>query len=287
MDITNTPAVNKRPGALRQQLLYLLFALLFAIPSVIPFIWMISTSLKPQNEVFASPPRWIPDNPTLQTYYHVLFETDILVSAKNSLVIAGLTTLLALVLAINAGYGFARFRFFGRDTLAVSVLLSQMLPNAVLLIPLYLFFDRLRLIDTYPALIISYLIIVLPLCTWMLRGYFLGLPREIEEAALMDGCSQIEVLFRVALPLAAPAIVATGLFAFTVAWDEFLFALTFTQSLNTRTLPVRLAFFTGEYYTDWAAVMAASVLMSIPVIIIFLTFQRYFIKGLAEGAVKG
>jgi ABC-type glycerol-3-phosphate transport system permease component len=143
------------------------------------------------------------------------------------------------------------------------------------------------LIDTYPALVLSYLIIVLPLCTWMLRGYFLGLPREIEEAGLIDGCSQLGVLVRLALPLAAPAIIATGLYAFTIAWDEFLFALTFTQSARTRTLPVELAFFTGEYSTDWSAVMAAAVLMSIPVIIIFLAFQRHFVRGLAEGAVKG
>jgi ABC-type glycerol-3-phosphate transport system permease component len=191
------------------------------------------------------------------------------------------------VLGINAGYGFARFRFFGREVLALSVLVSQMLPSSVVLIPLYLTFDRLGLIDRYPALVISYLIIVLPLCTWMLRSYFLGLPHEIEDAGLIDGCSRFGVLVRIALPLAAPAIVATGLFAFTVAWDEFLFALTFTQSASSRTLPVRIAFFTGEYYTDWASIMAASVLMSIPVVIIFLSFQRFFLRGLAEGAVKG
>jgi ABC-type glycerol-3-phosphate transport system permease component len=202
-------------------------------------------------------------------------------------VVATLTTLLALVLAVGAGYGFARFRFFGREALALSVLFSQLLPSSVVLIPLYLYFDRLHLIDTYPALILSYLIIVLPLCTWMLRGYFQGLPREIEEAGLIDGCSPLGVLVRIALPLAGPAIVATGLYAFTVAWDEFLFALTFTQSARTRTLPVELAFFTGEQNTDWAAVMAASVLMSIPVVVIFLTFQRFFVRGLAEGAVKG
>jgi len=178
-------------------------------------------------------------------------------------------------------------RFIGREVLAVSVLFSQLLPASVVLIPLYLFFDRLHLIDTYPALILSYLVIVLPLCTWMLRGYFLGLPREIEEAGMIDGCSQLGVLVRLALPLAAPAIVATGLYAFTVAWDEFLFALTFTQSVRSRTLPVELAFFTGEYATDWAAVMAASVLMSIPAVVIFLAFQRFFVQGLAEGAVKG
>jgi ABC-type glycerol-3-phosphate transport system permease component len=264
-----------------------LVAALFIVPCLIPFAWMLSTSIKGPDELFTSPPRWWPERPTLETYRQVLFKTDLGVAALNSLSIATLTTLLALLLGINAGYGFARFRFFGREALALSVLVSQMLPSSVVLIPLYLTFDRLGLIDKYPALVISYLMIVLPLCTWMLRGYFLGLPHEIEEAGLIDGCSRLGVLIRIALPLAAPAIVATGLFAFTVAWDEFLFALTFTQSANSRTLPVRIAYFTGEYYTDWASIMAASVMMSIPVVVIFLTFQRFFLRGLAEGAVKG
>jgi ABC-type glycerol-3-phosphate transport system permease component len=262
-------------------------AVVLIVLCVAPAVWMISTSFKPADEIFASPPLWVPAQPTLGGYIDALGKSDMVAAAVNSVVVATLTTLLALVLAIGAGYGFARFRFFGRDALAVSVLFSQLLPSSVVLIPLYLYFDRFHLIDTYPALILSYLIIVLPLCTWMLRGYFQGLPREIEEAGLIDGCSPLGVLVRLALPLAVPAIVATGLYAFTVAWDEFLFALTFTQSAHTRTLPVELAFFTGEQNTDWAAVMATSVLMSIPVVVIFLTFQRFFVRGLAEGAVKG
>jgi ABC-type glycerol-3-phosphate transport system permease component len=276
-----------RPVSRRRRALLYLASVALLVPSLIPFAWMISTSIKGRDEIFTSPPRWWPNVPTLAAYWHVLFETNILTAAWNSVVVATLTTALALIIAVNAGYGFARFRFFGRDALAISVLLSQMLPSSVVLIPLYLFFDGLHLIDTYPALIVSYFILVLPLCTWMLRGYFLGLPHEIEEAALIDGCSRPGVLFRVALPLAAPAVVATGLFAFTVAWDEFLFALTFTQSIATQTLPVRLAAFTGEYSTDWASTMAASVLMGLPVVAIFLFFQRYFLRGLAEGAVKG
>lgn len=278
--------MREAPTLRRQLVLYLALAP-FILAALLPFIWMIATSVKPNDELFQSPPRWWPEHPTLGVYTNVLFKTDLGRIAINSLAISVMTTALALALGATAGYGFARFRFFGRDALAVSVLFSQLLPGSVVLIPLYLYFDRLGLIDRYPALVISYLTIVLPLCTWMLRGYFLGLPREVEEAALIDGCSRLGVLLRVALPLAAPAVVATGLFAFTVAWDEFLFALTFTQSAATRTLPVRLAFFTGEYYTDWASVMAASVLMSIPVVLIFLSFQRYFLRGLADGAVKG
>ena len=262
-------------------------AVVLMVLCVAPAAWMISTSFKPPDEIYASPPLWVPAHPSLGGYVAALTKADVILAAVNSLVVGTLTTLLALVLAIGAGYGFARFRFFGREALALSVLFSQLLPSSVILIPLYLYFDRLHLIDTYPALILSYLVIVLPLCTWILRGYFLGLPREIEEAGLIDGCSPLGVLVRLALPLAGPAIVATGLYAFTVAWDEFLFALTFTQSARTRTLPVELAFFTGEQNTDWAAVMAASVLMSIPVVAIFLTFQRFFVHGLAEGAVKG
>jgi len=278
--------VSSRRFSLAARLGFYLASAVFVVASVFPFLWMLSTSFKPSTEIYASA-RWIPLSPTLAGYLRAVTTPDVAAAAINSLVVATITTLIALALAVGAGYGFARFQFFGRDVLAVSVLFSQLLPSAVVLIPLYLLFDRLHLIDTYPALVLSYLIIVLPLCTWMLRGYFLGLPREVEEAGLIDGCSQLGVLVRLALPLALPAIVATGLYAFTVAWDEFLFALTFTQSAATRTLPVELSFFTGEYSTDWAAVMAASVLMSLPVLVIFLVFQRYFVRGLAEGAVKG
>ena len=284
--IAPMPLRQARSLPTRAALLYVASAILIVL-CVGPALWMISTSLKPPQEIFASPPLWVPAQPTLSGYVSALGKSDMAAAAINSVVIATLTTLLALILAIGAGYGFARFRFFGREALAISVLFSQLLPSSVVLIPLYLYFDRFHLIDTYPSLILSYLIIVLPLCTWMLRGYFQGLPREIEEAGLIDGCSPLGVLVRLALPLAVPAIVATGLYAFTVAWDEFLFALTFTRSAHTRTLPVQLAFFTGEQNTDWAAVMAASVLMSIPVVVIFLTFQRFFVRGLAEGAVKG
>jgi len=284
--IAPMPLRRGRPLPIRATVLYVASAILIVL-CVGPALWMISTSFKPPDEIFASPPLWVPAQPTLSGYINALGKSDMAAAAINSVVVATLTTLLALVLAVGAGYGFARFRFFGREALAISVLFSQLLPSSVVLIPLYLYFDRFHLIDTYPALILSYLIIVLPLCTWMLRGYFQGLPREIEEAGLIDGCSPLGVLVRLALPLAVPAIVATGLYAFTVAWDEFLFALTFTQSAHTRTLPVELAFFTGEQNTDWAAVMAASVLMSIPVVVIFLTFQRFFVRGLAEGAVKG
>jgi ABC-type glycerol-3-phosphate transport system permease component len=284
--IAPMPLRRGRPLPIRAAVLYVASAILIVL-CVGPALWMISTSFKPPDEIFASPPLWVPAQPTLSGYINALGKSDMAAAAINSVVVATLTTLLALVLAVGAGYGFARFRFFGREALAISVLFSQLLPSSVVLIPLYLYFDRFHLIDTYPALILSYLIIVLPLCTWMLRGYFQGLPREIEEAGLIDGCSPLGVLVRLALPLAVPAIVATGLYAFTVAWDEFLFALTFTQSAHTRTLPVELAFFTGEQNTDWAAVMAASVLMSIPVVVIFLTFQRFFVRGLAEGAVKG
>ena len=266
---------------------YVVIALI-CLFSLFPLYWMLENSLRSSSDASNSVSLW-PEQfhwSNYSTMWNSL-TYPFHVCLINSFVMAGLVTIGTVASCALVAYGFARFRFFGREALAVSVLFSQLLPSSVVLIPLYLYFDRFHLIDSYPALILSYLIIVLPLCTWMLRGYFQGLPREIEEAGLIDGCSPLGVLVRLALPLAVPAIVATGLYAFTVAWDEFLFALTFTQSAHTRTLPVELAFFTGEQNTDWAAVMAASVLMSIPVVVIFLTFQRFFVRGLAEGAVKG
>jgi len=282
-----TGRVRRDWRKLRRTLLLYLASLVFVVPCLVPFVWMLSTSLKPDRDLYVSPPLWWPRNPTLRAYTTILFKSDLSASVLNSLAIASLTTLLALLLGVSAGYGFARFRFLGHDALGISVLFSQMLPQSVVLIPLYLCFDRLGLIDTYPALVISNLAMGLPLCTWMLRTYFLELPEEIEEAALIDGCSRIGILFRIAIPLAAPAIVATGLFAFVVAWNEFLFAVTFTQTMRTRTLPVRMAAFTGESDADWAAIMAGGIIMSVPVVVIFLAFQRYFVRGLAGGAVKG
>jgi len=260
---------------------------LFLIFALFPFVWVIMTSFKPRFEIFSSPPTWLPKAFTLGHYFKVLFETNIPHYFLNSLIVSSAATCLVIILAVNAAYGFARFRFKGKEFFFLSVLFSQMLPHAVILIPLYVFMRTFKLLDTYAGLTLSYLVVTLPLSTWMLRGFFENIPQELEDAAMIDGCSRLGALIRIILPVSAPAIVAVAAYAFIVSWQEFLFALNFTLSKSTRTLPIGIAEFAGQYEIDWGATAASATIVSIPVVIIFLSFHKYFVKGLTAGAMKG
>ncbi len=264
-----------------------LAALAFLAFALVPFLWMVASSLKPPGEIYTMPPRWIIGNPTLQHYVRVLRESNMPRYFWNTALVAGGTTLFALAFAIGAGYGFARFQFKGKEFWSLFVLFSQMLPQAVLLIPLYLFLDRMYLINTTHGLGLSYLVITLPLSVWLLRGYFAGIPRELEEAAMIDGCSRLGALLRVVMPISAPAIVATGIYIFTVAWQEFMFAMNFATTTRTKTISIGIVEFMGEHVVDWGGVMAASVVVTLPVLVVFLAVHRFFVRGLTEGSVTG
>ena len=264
--------------------LVLILALLLTI---LPIGWVLSTSIKPTTEIFANPPRWIPLDPTLSNYHNVLFDSSIPNAFKNSVLVGVMTTFIALLLGGSAGYAFARFSFRGNRVLSLFMLISQMLPLTVLMIPLYYMENEVGLVDTKLGLAIAHLVISLPLVTWMAKGYFKGIPKEIEEAAIMDGCSTMQTIIRVGLPLLKPALAATGIYAFISSWNEFALANVLTRSTASITVPIALNEFSSFFKVDWGSTMAAAMVITVPIIAIFMMVQKQFVEGLAAGAVKG
>jgi ABC-type glycerol-3-phosphate transport system permease component len=252
-----------------------------------PFAWMIVSSFKAPQELYTVPPTWLPERPTLDHYRHVLGASNVPRYFLNSLIISVGSTAVALPLAIFAAYGFARFRFRGRRAGLAFILVGQLLPTAAIIVPLFVTLRYLGLVNTYLGLILVYLILTLPLSVWMLTSYFRAIPAELEEAAIMDGASRLAILFRITLPLSVPGLVSVIVYAFVTTWNEFILALVFAQDSHVKTLPIGIAEFTSEFNTDWGAVMAASMVMTLPVALAFLTLQRLFIGGLTAGAVKG
>ena len=273
----------------KRLLMLITYLLLFFLAGFVlfPLLWIISTSVKPSSEIFAIPPRWIPNNLTLQNYTNVLFTSAIPKYFINSLVTGLLATVLSLILGGAAGYGFARYKFKGNKSLSLFMLLSQMLPLTVLMIPIYFLMLWLNLLDSIFGLALAHLILTMPLVTWMTRSYFIAIPKELEEAALVDGCSPLKALFKVIIPIAAPGIAATGIYAFIMSWNEFVLASVLTSSATARTLPIGLTEFSIMFEVDWGSTMAAATLISLPVIIFFLWLQKHFVQGLSQGAVKG
>jgi ABC-type glycerol-3-phosphate transport system permease component len=252
-----------------------------------PFVWMIVSSFKTPQELYAVRPVWLPEHPTLDHYRHVLGASNVPRYFVNSLIISRGSTLVALPRAIFAAYGFARFRFPGRRAGLAFVLAGQLLPTAAIIVPLFVTLRHLGLVNTYLGLILVYLILTLPLSVWMLTSSFTAIPVELEEAAIIDGASRLAILFRITLPLSLPGLVSVIVYAFVTTWNEFIFALVFAQDSQVKTLPIGIAEFTSEFNTDWGAVMAASMVMTVPVALAFLALQRLFVGGLTAGAIKG
>jgi len=266
-----------------------LFALTAAVvaSALMPFGWAVVTSLRPPTEIFEA--SWIVTNPTLGNYRNVLGEAGFLTSVLNSLIVAGLTTVLALAIALLSGFSLSRIPFRGRTTLLLGILSVSMFPQVAILSGLFELVRRLGLYNDLRGLTLCYLALVLPFTVWVLRGFLKGVPREIEEAAILDGCSPLKILFRVFLPLLRPAIATTGILSFIAAWNEFLFALTLTISPDQRTVPVTISMLSGasQYDLPWGNVMAASVVVTLPLVVLVLIFQKHIVAGLTSGAVKG
>ncbi|MBN15873.1 MAG: ABC transporter permease [Pelagibacterium sp.] len=267
-------------------LIYVCAALVAAV-CLFPFLWMWMSSIKELRELYTIPPVWFPAMPTLENYRTVLFESNVPRYFLNSLIISFGATGLALFIAIFAAYGFARFKFRGKTFYQSFVLIGQLLPTAAIIVPLFVTLRTLGLVNTYLGLILVYMIITLPLAVWMLTSYFRSIPVELEEAAIIDGSSRIGVLFRIPLPLSIPGIIAVLVYSFVTTWNEFIFALTFATDSSVKTLPIGLAEFTTEFNTDWGAVMAASMIMTVPIAVLFLSMQRMFVGGMTAGATKG
>lgn len=259
--------------------------LLAVFLSLAPIVYLFITSFKEPDLTFAVPPVWV-FAPTAQNYNEVLSTTNFSKYFMNSVSIALITVAIAIFLGSLAAYGFSRFRFRGNFWLKMGALVPQMLPPIVLVVPLYVLFNRLDWIDTRQALIVSYLTFTIPLSIWMMTGFFDDVPIELEEAAMIDGCSRIGALIRVSLPLAVPGIAATAILAFIYCWNEFLYAVILTGR-EARTLPVIITSFMTNKSILWGRIAASGSLVLIPVIIFALLAQRYLVRGLGKGAVKG
>ena len=269
--------------------LLLAYAWLFFISlfTAFPFLWMLTSSFKARPEIFTRVPVLLPKQPTLINYQYVFTQTPAARYFMNSFIIAASTTLLALILTTLGDYAISRFRFRFRRELATWLIAGQMFPGILILIPLFVILARLQLVNTYPGLITVDTVGVLPFATWMLKGYFDTVPIELEDAAMIDGCSRLGAIRRVFLPVAAPGVAAVALFAFTSAWQEFMFALTMMKDMKKYTLSVGINFFVGIGGTVvWGNIMAMAVLIIVPALIFFLFLQRYMVSGLTAGAVK-
>ena len=259
--------------------------------ALLPMAWMLITSLKTQFVALQYPPQWLPKNPTLEQYTLLLSPAnavgrEFLRYLFNSLWVSFASTVLGVAVAVPAAYAFSRFRFPGRNLLFYSVLLRNMFPAVVFLMPLFILMRWLGLVNTQASLILTYLTFGLPLSIWLLKGFYDNIPVQLEQAARIDGASRFQAFILIVMPLSSPGIIATAIYSFIMAWNEYVYALTFLNSSELLTLPVGLQRFFTEYATNWPGLMAASFIMSVPVVALFLVLQKYFVRALTEGAVK-
>jgi multiple sugar transport system permease protein len=267
------------------------FLVLMVIYTVVPMAWMLLTSLKSGFAAMQFPPQWWPAEPTLDNYRKLLdpensVGQDFLHYLWNSLYVSTATTICALIVAVPAAYAFSRFRFPGRTFLFFAVLLRNMFPAVIFLVPLFILMRMLGLVNTHASLILTYLTLGLPLAIWLLKGYYDNIPIQLEQAARIDGATRFQAFFYIVMPLSTPGIIATAIYSFILAWNEYIYAYTFLSKNEQMTLPVGIQRFFAENTTDWPGLMAASFIMSVPVVVLFLVLQRYFVRALTEGAVK-
>jgi multiple sugar transport system permease protein len=261
------------------------FLLLFVFMVAVPLYWMVTTAIKTNKELYEEF-SYIPRHVTQENFVRVIVREELLTNIRNSFTVAMSTTLFTVVVSAMAAFSIVRYRYRGRDWIGRIILFKYLLPSAMLFIPLYVIVTALGLGNTQLGLMLTYLTFTIPFCTWMLMGYFRGMPVELEEQAMVDGCTKMGALMRILLPLSAPGLVASAIFSFTLAWNEFLLALVITMDQSTMTVPIKLTMMVvGDQYI-WGQLMAGAVLASIPVAVLYFIGQRYVVQGLAAGAVK-
>ena len=276
----------KRRKIIRHSAAYLALGVLIII-ALFPYFWMITCAIRDQNEIFISPPKLWSSNVSLDSFERILTETKPPRYMLNSLITSLMATAMCIFCAIPAGYALARFQFKGKNTVTTGILLVKLLPQTATLIPLYIMLVNVRLINNSFGLAFTHLFIMVPYTIWMSRGFIKTIPFTVEEAALIDGCNKIQAIVKVVLPMISSGLFAVGLYAFMLSWEEFLFAYTFTGSEASKTITVGLSTLIGEDTSDWGGIMAASIMMGLPVLIFFFSVQDTFIKGIVGGAVKG
>jgi len=286
----SAPRVVKRsfqlPKPVRTALVYITLWIAF-MWAVFPFYWMIATSIRPKDEIFQRPPSLIPNGATLQNYIDLLVGAQFWRFAMNSLLLTVSVTIISVLISVTAGYAMARHRFKGSVTLPLFMLYGQMFPPVLLLIPFYVQLRFLGWLDSLWGLIPVYLSYMLPLCVWLMRGFFSQVPFSLEDAARMDGCTRWQAFWKVILPMARPGIVAVATWVMIHTWNEFLYASTFILSDTKRTLPLGLSGLIGQYTTDWGVLMAGGVLTAAPILLVFFILQKQLVSGIGGGAVKG
>ena len=278
---------SKKTRAAVSAVTYILISIL-AVICVFPFFWMLISALKPKDEIRSAVPSLLIDNPTIDNFRRVLVDNGFLTYIKNSFVVSLAATLISMIIAVLAGYALSRY--YRKRIVKASnfmMMLSQMIPGVLLLVPLYMIMQQMHMLETHISLVLAYTTFVIPLCTFMMSSFFDTVPIDLEEAAEIDGCSTAKPLIRVILPVSIPSLISTGLYAFINAWNEFMFGYVLISSDKLRTLTPAIMLFKGANLVDWGGLMAASVISVLPVTIIFLFLQKYFLAGLMSGSVKG
>jgi len=266
--------------------------LLFLVFVLLPFYWMTITSFKQDRNIFdpKANPFWFNMAPTLKHYINLINpdKTDFLIWMQNSLMVAALVTVISVTIGIMAGYSLARLRYKGAETIGASVFITYLVPPALLFLPLAHVIGQLGLMETRWAMVLSYPTFLVPFCTWLLMGYFRTIPKEIEECALVDGCTRIKALLRIVLPVAIPGIITAALFSFTLSWGEYLYSITFVTDSYEKTIPSAVVgeLIRGDVY-HWGGLMAGALLGSIPIALVYVIFLDYYVSGLTAGATKG
>lgn len=254
--------------------------------ALFPILWGLSTSLKPADRILEYPPEFVPSTPTLEHYFF-LFETGIARPIFNSLVVSFFSVSLSLVLGTLAGYALARFEFRGRGLVMLLIVAVMSIPLPSLTVPTFILLALIDLNDTLVGLIVLYTAYQLPITVWILYGYFKTLPRELEFAAMIDGYSRLQVLRKIVVPLSGPGLIASGLFVLTFAWNDFVVAVAMVSSAENRTLPLAIYNYLGFFGREWGPLTASAMVATVPVIAVFVFFQRYFLSGMTGGSVKG
>jgi len=280
-------------------LLRKIFLFLLTIPVLLfifsPILWLFFASLSTQVELFSIPPHWIPHHPTLQNYLDIFLPNlaastvprTFAISLLNSIKIASAVTVICIAIGSLAAYAIVRIPFKYNSFIQVGILTTRMIPEVSLILPLFIIASSLQLINKPIVLIITYMSFALPYAIWMMAAFFQTVPVELEEAARLDGCSRLGILFRVVMPISLPGLISTAMFVFLLAWDEFFYALIFTSTLASKTAPVAIAEFVGRYSVNITGMMAAGVLAALPPMLLAFIFQRYIVSGMTAGAVKG
>ncbi|MBP1990630.1 carbohydrate ABC transporter permease [Paenibacillus eucommiae] len=276
---------------MKKQPLVYICAVLISLFAVSPFLWMIITSLKSQTEIYSNPVSYFPKQINLEGYKGMLnpnadSNLNFMKWFYNTTIVSLLTTVFSIVISALGGYSMSRFRYRGRMAIGYLILITQMLPGSLLIIPLYIIMKDYNLLNSHFGLVIAYSTIAIPFCTWMLKGYFDSISYSIDEAAMVDGASRWMTFVRILLPLTLPGLMVTSIFSFLTSWNEFLFAQTFLSDYDKWTLSVGIASFQGQYVVNWDYLMAGSVITTLPIVIAFWALQKYLVSGMTAGAVK-